>query len=183
MARVRYVPMTETETAHPGLHRRLTTERKVPTANLFLALSGVPDILDGFLTYANAIRSSSISPKLREMAILTVGHSTNSEYEVAHHHSHALKAGLTEAQYQAIADFETSALFSPAEKAVMHFAKASTLAVDVPQAIWDEAAAHLSEREMLELALNVAWYNSGVRIMGALGIELEDSYRDKVAAV
>jgi hypothetical protein len=29
----------------------------------------------------------------------------------------------------------------------------------------------------VELALNVAWYNSGVRIMGMLGIELEAAYR------
>jgi hypothetical protein len=30
---------------------------------------------------------------------------------------------------------------------------------------------------MVELSINVAWYNSGVRIMGSMGIDLEDSYR------
>ena len=33
------------------------------------------------------------------------------------------------------------------------------------------------EKQMVELALNVAWYNSGVRLMGALSIDLEESYR------
>jgi hypothetical protein len=35
----------------------------------------------------------------------------------------------------------------------------------------------LNDQQRVELALNIAWYNSGVRIMGALGIELEESYR------
>ena len=44
-------------------------------------------------------------------------------------------------------------------------------------ATWQRVAVFLDERQLVELALNVAWYNSGVRIMGALGIELEEGYR------
>ena len=177
MARVRYVPTTELKADHPTLHDRLVTERKVPTANIFLALANAPALLDAFLSYANAIRASELDPKLREMAILTVGHCTNSEYEIAHHHSHALKAGLSEQQIAAIAQFETSDLFSDKEKAVMAFAKDSTLNVDVSQDVWDRGAMYLSARQMVELTLNVAWYNSGVRLMGALSIDLEEGYR------
>lgn len=177
MARVRYIPTSEINDNNPALFERLQRERKVPTANIFLALANTPSILDGFLTYANSIRASGLSPKLRELAILTVGHCTKSEYEIAHHHSHGLKAGISEAQLAAIPDFETSELFDDEERAVMAFAKDSTLNVDVEQRIWDRAAALLSEKEMVELAMNVAWYNSGVRIMGALKIELEEGYR------
>lgn len=179
MARTRSIPPEEIAESHPGLHRRLMTERKVPTANIFRVLLGAPAILDAFLTYANAIRDSSISPKLRELAILAVGHATKSEYEIAHHHSHALKAGVSEAQYRALPAFEGSPLFDEVEKAVMAFAVESTRNVDVSDSTWARAARHLPERQMIELALNVAWYNSGVRIMGALGIELEESYRAK----
>ena len=31
---------------------------------------------------------------------------------------------------------------------------------------------------MVELALSIAWYNSGVRIMGLLDIDLEEGYRE-----
>ena len=177
MARVRYVSTSEIEAAEPALHHRLQTERKVPTGNIFLALANAPSILDAFLTYANAIRASDLSPKLRELAILTVGHATNSEYEIVHHHSHGLKAGVSEEQLDAIPDFESSALFSEEERAVMAFAKDSTLNVDVDQAIWDRAAGFLSDKQMVALTMNVAWYNSGVRIMGALKIDVEDRYR------
>lgn len=177
MARVRYLSREAAGTDHSALFDRLERERKVPTANIFLALANAPEILDGFLTYANAVRASTINPGLRELAILTVGYVTDCEYEIAHHHSHAIKAGVSEEQYAAVPDFETSALFSAEEKAIMAFAKDSTLNVNVSDAVWIEAARYLNERQMVELSINVAWYNSGVRIMGSMGIDLEDGYR------
>lgn len=113
---------------------------------------------------------------MRELAILTVGHATRSAYEVAHHQSHGLKAGLTEEQLAAVADFESADLFDETEKAVMRLARESTLQVDVSAETWRAAAAHLTDRQMVELSLSIAWYNSGVRIMGLLDIDLEDNY-------
>jgi len=177
MARVKYLQRSDLAGTNDTLFDRLERERKVPTANIFRALAHAPDILDQFLSYANAIRASSISPKLRELAILTVGHCTGSAYEIAHHQSHGMKAGISPEQLKAIPDFETSPLFGEEERAIMAVAKESTLKVDVSEAAWQRVAAFLNERQLVELALNVAWYNSGVRIMGALGIELEESYR------
>jgi len=59
----------------------------------------------------------------------------------------------------------------------MAFAKESTLKVEVGNETWNRAAAHLGEPEMIALVLIVAWYNSGVRIMAGLDIELEDDHR------
>ena len=161
---------------------RLEAERKMPTANIFRALANAPVLLDAFLSYANALRDSSrLSPKLRELAILSVGHATGSEYEIAHHQSHGRKAGLTDEQLAAVADFERakedSELFDDAERAVMALARESTTAVHVSDATWAAAAAHLDDQQMVELTLTIGWYNSGVRIMGLLHIDLEDSYR------
>ncbi|MFE9029566.1 carboxymuconolactone decarboxylase family protein [Streptomyces iakyrus] len=181
MARVPYLRREDANVSLKPLYDRLETERKVPTANIFLALTHAPTQLDAFLTYANSLRSADLSPRLRELAILTVGHATRSAYEVAHHQSHGLKAGLTEEQLAAVADFEHSGLFDETERAVMRLAKESTLRVDVPEETWQAAAAHLTSRQMVELSLSIAWYNSGVRIMGLLGIDLEDNYPDPFA--
>lgn len=177
MARVKYLQRSDVEGVNDALFDRLERERKVPTANIFRALAHAPDILDQFLSYANAIRASSISPKLRELAILTVGHCTGSEYEIAHHQSHGLKAGISPEQLKAIPDFETSALFNEEERAVMAVARESTLKVAVSDKTWNRVVPFLNDQQRVELALNIAWYNSSVRIMGALGIELEDGYR------
>jgi len=177
MARVKYLQRSDLAGTNDALFDRLERERKVPTANIFRALAHAPQILDQFLSYANAIRASEISPKLRELAILTVGHCTDSEYEIAHHQSHGLNAGISPEQLKAIPDFETSPLFDDQERAVMAVAKESTLKVNVSDETWNRVAGFLSEKQRVELALNVAWYNSGVRIMGALAIDLEEGYR------
>ncbi|MEU6253881.1 carboxymuconolactone decarboxylase family protein [Streptomyces sp. NPDC047043] len=173
MARVPYLRREDADESRKPLYDRLEAERKVPTANIFLALANAPDQLDAFLTYANALRAGGLSPKLRELAILTVGHVTRSAYEVAHHQSHGLKAGLSEEQLAAVADFESADVFDETEKAVMRLARESTLQVDVSEETWRAAADRLTEIQMVELALSIAWYNSGVRIMGMLDIDLE----------
>jgi alkylhydroperoxidase family enzyme len=119
---------------------------------------------------------------LRELAILTIGHCTGAEYEIAHHQSHGRKAGISAEQLKAVPQFETSGLFNEPERAVMALAKESTLKVDVSDETWKRVAAFLSERQLVELVLTIAWYNSGVRIMGALSIELEESYRQQTHA-
>jgi alkylhydroperoxidase family enzyme len=81
-----------------------------------------------------------------------------------------------------VPQFETSGLFNEQERAVMALAKESTLKVDVSNETWKRVAAFLSERQLVELVLTIAWYNSGVRIMGALSIELEESYRQQTHA-
>jgi AhpD family alkylhydroperoxidase len=177
MARVPYLSREDATPDTKEIWDRIEAERKIPTANIFRALMNAPVQLDGFLTYANALRDGSeLSPKLRELAILTVGQVTGSQYEIAHHQSHATKAGVTAEQLAAINDFETSDVFDDVERAVMRLAKASTVNVDVTESRWADVAAHLDDKQMVELTLTIAWYNSGVRIMGLLGIELEDSY-------
>jgi AhpD family alkylhydroperoxidase len=179
MSRVPALSRDDAASVHQQpLWDRIEAERKMPTANIFRSLANAPVLLDAFLSYANAMRDSSLlSPKLRELAILSVGHATGSEYEIAHHQSHGRKAGLTDEQLAAVADGTSTELFNDTERAVIALARESTINVDVSDASWAAAAKHLDDQQMVELTLTIAWYNSGVRVMGLLGIELEDSYR------
>ena len=179
MSRVPSLSRDDAASVHQQpLWDRLEAERKVPTANIFRSLANAPVLLDAFLSYANAMRDGSLlSPKLRELAILSVGHATGSEYEIAHHQSHGRKAGLTDEQLAAVADGESPESFNEAERAVMALARESTTKVHVSDATWAAAAKHLDNQQMVELSLTIAWYNSGVRIMGLLDIDLEDSHR------
>ncbi|MBU3063183.1 carboxymuconolactone decarboxylase family protein [Nocardia sp. NEAU-G5] len=178
MARVPYLSRDDAAPGTEHLWQRLEAERKRPTANIFRALAHAPAQLDAFLSYANALREGSqLTPKLRELAILTVGHVAGSAYEIAHHQSHALKAGVTQEQLTAVADYETSPVFDEVERAIMRLADESTAAVEVSDETWAAVAAHLDERTLVQLALTIAWYNSGVRIMGLLDIDLEPGYR------
>lgn len=179
MSRVPSLSRDDAASVHQQpLWDRLEAERKMPTANIFRSLANAPVLLDAFLSYANAMRDGSLlSPKLRELAILSVGHATGSEYEIAHHQSHGRKAGLSDEQLAAVADGQDPELFDEAERAVIALARESTIKVNVSDASWAAAAKHLDDQQMVELTLTIAWYNSGVRVMGLLGIDLEESYR------
>jgi len=178
MARVPYLTHQDASTPEvEAVWQRLEAERKMPTANIFRALAHAPALLDAFLSYANALRDGSeLDPKLRELAILAVGHAVDSEYEIAHHQSHARKAGVTADQLANVASFDTSTAFDAVERAVMRLARESTVNVHVSDEHWAEVRADLSDKQMVELALTIAWYNSGVRIMALLDIDLEEGY-------
>lgn len=177
MARVPYLSRQDATPDAQAVWQRVEAERKMPTANIFRALANAPALLDAFLSYANALRDESeLCPRLRELAILTVGHATRSEYEIAHHQSHALKGGVTPDQLAGIASFETSEAFDPLERAVMRLAHESTVNVQVSEDRWAAVRAHVSDKEMVELVLTIAWYNSGVRLMALLDIDLEAAY-------
>jgi AhpD family alkylhydroperoxidase len=112
MARVPYLSPEDATPDTAGVWQRLEAERKLPTANIFRALANAPALLDASLSYANALRNETeLDPKLRELAILTVGHAAQAEYEIAHHQAHAVRAGVTAEQLANITNFETSDVF------------------------------------------------------------------------
>ncbi len=177
MARVPYLSQHDATSNTEAVWQRLETERKAPTANIFRVLAHTPALLDASLSYANALRDESeLDPKLRELAILTVGHATHVKYEIAHHQAHARTAGVTPEQLASIASFETSDAFDERERAVMRLARESTINVRVSDDLWAEIRPHLTDKELVELVLNIGFYNSGVRIMAILDIDLEPAY-------
>jgi len=177
MARVPYLSRHDATPDTEAVWQRLETERKAPTANIFRVLAHAPALLDASLTYANALRNESqLDAKLRELAILTVGHTTHVEYEIAHHQAYALTAGVTPEQLDTIATFETSDAFDERERAVMRLAHESTANVRVSDELWAEIHRYLGDKQLVELVLNIGFYNSGVRIMTMLDIDLEAAY-------
>jgi AhpD family alkylhydroperoxidase len=180
MARVPY--LTQEEAATPeakALWQRLAAERPRPTANVFRAVAHAPAVLDASLTYADALRhKTELDPRLRELAILTVGQASGVQYEVAHHAAHAVRAGVSAEQLADLETFETSEAFDTLERAVMRVARQSTIEVHVSDEAWAALKGHLSSRALVELALTIGFYNNGVRIMAMLDIDLEPAYAE-----
>jgi AhpD family alkylhydroperoxidase len=176
VARVPYLHRDDAGEHAQPLYDRLEAERRMPTPNIFLALAHAPDQLDAFLSYANSLRAAELGPRLRELLILTVGHVTGCDYEVAHHQSHALAAGLTPEQVAAVPQFETTDLFDDFEKAIMRLTKQFSSGSDVPQEMWDAVAGHLTTRQMVQLTMTLTWYVSGALMMRLLHLDLEEGY-------
>lgn len=176
MARVPYLHRDEAGADAQPLYDRLESERRTPTPNIFLALAHAPQQLDAFLSYANALRNCDLPPRLRELLILTVGHATGCDYEVAHHRQYARNAGLTAEQIDAVPEFESAGLFDDFERAMMKLATEFSTRPEVSPEAWGAVAEKLTNQQMIQLVLTLTWYVSGARMMRLLDLDLEDGY-------
>jgi alkylhydroperoxidase family enzyme len=182
MARLPFLTAAQIPAGEPDILGRLEQERgKAP--NVYRVLANAPRLADAFRTVALTLRNSTeLDPRLRELAILTVAASAPSGYELAHHRPMALAAGVPAEQLDALDDFEAAPVFGDAERAVMRYAREATAAVEVSDSTWDALTAALpSDQQVLEVVLQVAWYNASARIMVPLRIELEEEYLESEA--
>jgi len=175
MARVPYASRDSLGPKYEALFDRLEQERGKPVENVFTAIANIPEVCEAVLHMATSLRKQTvIDRRFRELAVLTVGLVTKSEYEFEHHWNSAVKAGVPHEQLKHLAEFETSSLFNDRERAIMRYARQVTLQGEIPDSTWEELCTFFDLQQRLELVLTVAWYNCVVRILLPLRIEKED---------
>lgn len=170
MARLPYPDIDTPETA--DLVQRITAERG-KVLNLYRMLLHSPVIADGWLKLFTAIRhQASLSGRIREMVIMRIAVLNKADYEFDQHLPIALREGLTQTEVDALKD-ESPASFGAADKAVLALCDQMTRSVHVPKPVFDEAAAHFSHQETVELVATIAGYNLVSRFLEAVEIDQE----------
>ena len=96
----------------------------VPNSQLMMARR--PEILRGFAQLAGAINgpSSTISPQLRNLVSQMASRTSGCGYCMAHTAHTAGRVGVPDAKEEALWEYETSPLFSVAERAALRRAEA-----------------------------------------------------------
>ncbi len=174
MARLPYLKREDLAEADREIFDRLVEERKNPVGNIFRILAHTPNLLRRFLALGGELRNGTeLDPKLRELALMTVGRLTEAEYEFTHHWNLARHVGVPREQLEHLADFETSSLFNEQERLVMRYAQEATSNVKVSDATFEALRKSLGTRRLMEVVQNVAFYNMVVRILVPLGVEVE----------
>ena len=174
MARLPYLNREDLSEADRDIFDRLVEERKNPVGNIFRMLAHTPKLLRRFLALGGELRNGTeLDPKLRELALMTVGRLTGAEYEFTHHWNLARHVGNSREQLEPLAEFETSPLFNDQERIVMRYALEATMNVRVSDATFEALRLSLDTRRLMELVQNVAFYNMVVRILVPLGVEVE----------
>src|SRR5688500_17304161 len=168
------VPMAEFE---PVLKKRLEELWGTPP-NLYRGLANHPQIIAAWTEFANTLRHGSRTPRaLRELVILRGAQLSASEYEWAQHLKMARKAGVREAQINALPDWRVSPEFDTKEKAALALAEAVTRG-RVSNEVYQEARRHFDEQDYVELAVTAGFYAMVARTLDALGIQLEPEFSD-----
>src|SRR5258708_6421295 len=174
MARLPYLNREDLPEADREIFDRLAEERGQPVGNIFRTLAHTPKLLRRFLALGGELRNgTALDPKLRELALMTVGRLTEAEYEFTHHWNIARRVGVSREQLEHLADFETSSVFNDLEKLVMRYAVEATQTVKVTDATFEALRKAFDTRRLMELVQNVAFYNMVVRVLVPLGVEVE----------
>ncbi len=178
-ARLPYIDREGLPESDREIYDRLVRDRGgAPVGNIFRTLANAPNLIRRFNALGGELRNrTELDPRLRELALMTVGRLTNAEYEFTHHWNISLTVGVKREQLEHLAEFETSPLFNDQERAVMRYAADATRDVNVSDAVFNALRGFLDNRKIMELVMNVAFYNAVVRILVPCGVELERDAR------
>lgn len=173
MARVPLI--REDDAGLAPLIAHLKAERGGKLINLYKVLLNSPPLAGAWLDFNSAVRyRTSVPAAFNELAILRVSVLNGADYQFkVHGPTHALQAGLTEAQVAAIARWTDSDLFSDAQRALLAWTDGITRDIEPGDAACDAMRRYFDDRQLVELTVLISAYNMHTRVARALRIDIE----------
>jgi alkylhydroperoxidase family enzyme len=176
MARLPYLEADQLAPEYRDMLKRNT--------NLHKLLANSPDMALAFNSVGNFIRfKSKLDPRLRELAILQVGWLEKSEYEFTHHVRIGKEFGVTDEDIVGLmAETEgVQSRLEPLARAVLKGAREMAHKLEMSMTTFAEIKRHLSNEEMVDLVLTIAFYCAVVRVLATMKIDNEPSYKEVLA--
>lgn len=173
MARIPYADLTREEVQ--PLVQKIVAERGEVLHLYRMLMHSVP-VATGWLGYLTAIRQQcKLSAALRELVIMRVAHINGAPYEADQHRPFALKAGVSEAQLDALSDWRAQeSVFDSTQRDVLAYTDAMTTRVHVPDDVAAAVRQHFDHEQLVELTATIAAYNMVSRFLEAMQIHSED---------
>jgi len=173
-ARLPYLTRNDLAEGDRDLWDNFVKSRGTEPGHIHRTVANAPNLLRRFVALADELRNGTeLDPKLRELALMTVGRLTGAEYEFVHHWNISFKVGVRRDQLEQLADYAASPAFNDQERAVMRYAEEATRNVRVSEVTFDALRGFLDNLRITELVMNVAFYNTVVRVIVPCGVELE----------
>ena len=173
MARLPYLEADQLAPEYRDMLKRNT--------NLHKLLVNSPDMARAFNGIGGYIRfKSKLDPRLRELAILQVGWLEKSEYEFTHHVRIGKEFGVTDEDIVGLmAETEgVQSRLEPLARAVLKGAREMARKLEMSMTTFAEIKRHLSNEEMVDLVLTIAFYCAVVRVLATMKIDNESSYKE-----
>lgn len=149
-----------------------------PQRNMYRMLAHAPSTLPGVLELTRALlHEGSLPPKLRELAILRVGHLCGCAYEVHQHRKIGAAVGLDEARMDATArapEAGPDSGYSETEALVLRFVEQVVRHNRAETDLRDRVVESLGMEQMIELLVLVGTYAMLARVLENTGVEIEN---------
>jgi alkylhydroperoxidase family enzyme len=173
MARLPYLEADQVAPEYRDMLKRNT--------NLHKLLVNSPDMARAFNGIGGYIRfKSKLDPRLRELAILQVGWLEQSEYEFTHHVKIGREFGVSDADIagmMAETEGKPSDL-EPLAKTILKGAREMARELAMAEATFATIKSHLSDEEMVDLVVTIAFYCAVVRVLATMKMDNEPYYKE-----
>jgi len=144
-------------------------------ANVFRAMANNPAVLDSFRKFYGIMwQEAGLSPRERELVILTVARTADSTYEWHQHVRIGRGAGLDDEEIEAVGAGDLAA-FTEREALAMRYARA-VVADEVDDDLHATAAAMFDDVTLVGLAMLASGYFGLSRALAALDVDIEEPF-------
>ena len=138
---------------------------------LYQHLLNSPVMAEGWEEFLSAVRQrNSLPAGLRELVILRVAVLNRAPYEFEAHVPHALSAGVSQAEIDAVREAEIGPVFADAARVALTLTDVMTRDIEVPEALFAQVQALFPQPQLLDLCITIGAYNMVSRVLVALYI-------------
>ncbi len=133
-----------------------------------------PDLIRGWMPFSNHLRRSSLSERVREIAIIRTAWLSHGEYEWAQHVRMSRANGwLTEPELEALSVGPDASEWSANDAALVRAIDQMIQSKNVQEAVWAELEAQFTRPQLLDLVFTVGTYDMHAMAFATLGLQLE----------
>jgi alkylhydroperoxidase family enzyme len=154
-----------------ALSGMLPAERRNPSSagNLLATLVRHPKLTRAFLRFNNHLLfASTLSARLREVAVLRVAHLSDCEYEWRHHVRMGRDVELTDEDIDGIQRGEAS---DELDLAILRAVDELQDKSVISDATWATLSEHLDERQRMDLIFTIGCYGALAMAINTFGVE------------
>jgi 4-carboxymuconolactone decarboxylase len=144
--------------------------------NIFKTLAGYPKMFKRWLPFANHVLfKSSLSPRIREIAILRIGWLCRSEYEWTQHIRIGRdEADMNDADFKALEAGADDPHWNDEERAVVRAVDELHKDHFISDATWQDLSRHFSKEQMMDIVAAVGNYTLVSMMLNTFGVQLDD---------
>ena len=139
--------------------------------NVLATLLRHPDLTAAYLPFnAYLLRDSTLSPRIREVALLRVVHRGNCEYLWSHHIPIAARAGLTPADIEAV---RSGNCVDRYDQMVIQAVDDLTTDSTIAQTTWEELGRVFTDQQRMDLVFTIGGYLLLAMAVNTFGVQDE----------
>ncbi len=147
--------------------------RSLPPIAIYRLIASAPQFLKPWTDMVSAVYASSISPRLREIAILRQAACAKAHYELHQHTQIALSNGLSSEEIKVIIDSVSVTSLSPEENLVCKISEQLEQNATLDDETYAEARTKFGDRQFIELVTLISFYCAVGRFLNATRLEVE----------